>query len=64
MPIGASSVKVINGTANKGLTTTNDTSSSTNLGLILGLCIPIGTLCKIYINFSNYWCNNIDLEKK
>jgi hypothetical protein len=61
MPLGAST---LNGSGTKGTISKPNETSSSNLGLILGLCIPIGTLCKIYINFSNCWRDNIDLEKK
>lgn len=44
MTIGQSSVTVVGGTVDY---------KKVNLALILGICIPVGVLCKFIINFSN-----------
>jgi len=39
-------VDVVGGAATLSEVTTNSSSSSANIGLILGIVIPIGLLCK------------------
>jgi len=65
MDLGASSVDVVGGAATPSTVTTDNNSSSANIGLILGIVIPIGLLCKfLFYIYSNYWCYVINLEKK
>lgn len=41
-----------------------DDNSSPNLGLILGICIPVGVICNLSFYFSNWYFGLLPMYQK